>query len=251
MPSIVALDRTTGAPRGPRSLTSAVFLRLRDDILGCRIAPGERLRPAAIARDFAVSLSAVREALSRLVADGLVVAEDQKGFRVSPVSPDDLRDTTRARIEIEGIALRHAIARGDAAWEARVGATLDALIATPSRRTDDRSLPNEAWAGVHDAFHHALLSACGSDWLMRFRATLFAQSDRYRRLTVPAAPHDARDVAGEHRAIAAAALARDAAAAVAALAHHYEATMALALAAIAVALDPPERVAARAGKAER
>lgn len=230
-----------------RSITSAVFQRLRADILSCRISPGDKLRPAEIAGALAVSLSAVREALSRLAADGLVRIEDQKGFRASPVSLDDLRDVTRTRVEIEGLALRRAIAGGGTRWEDDIRTALERLCAIPRRRGEDRLLPNEAWAVAHERFHFALLSACGSEWLLRFRSTLFSQSERYRRLSVPAQPDDARDVAGEHRRIAAAVLARDADAAVAALASHYEATMALALAVIDDALEPGSGATLREG----
>lgn len=221
-----------------RSITSAVFRRLRADILSCRISPGDKLRPAEIAGALAVSLSAVREALSRLAADGLVRMEDQKGFRASPVSLDDLRDVTRTRVEIEGLALRRAIERGGKRWEDDIRTALERLCAIPRRRGEDRLLPNEAWAVEHDRFHFALLSACASEWLLRFRSTLFSQSERYRRLSVPAQPDDSRDVAGEHRRIAAAVLARDAGAAVAALTDHYEATMTLALAVMDDAVAP-------------
>ena len=54
----------------------------------------------------------MREALSRLVADGLVQASDQRGFRVSPVSAADLRDVTQTRVDIEGLALRRSIEHG-------------------------------------------------------------------------------------------------------------------------------------------
>ncbi|ACF03139.1 transcriptional regulator, GntR family [Rhodopseudomonas palustris TIE-1] len=80
---------------GPRSLTSAVQERIRADILATRLLPGQKLHIAGLAKQFSVSLAAVREALSRLVADGLVQAADQRGFRVSrchcrisPTSPD-------------------------------------------------------------------------------------------------------------------------------------------------------------------
>ena len=79
------------ADERPRSLTSAVQERLRADILSTRLLPGQKLHIAGLAKQFSVSLAAVREALSRLVADGLVQASDQRGFRVSPVSPADLR----------------------------------------------------------------------------------------------------------------------------------------------------------------
>ena len=90
------------ADERPRSLTSAVQERLRADILSTRLLPGQKLHIAGLAKQFSVSLAAVREALSRLVADGLVQASDQRGFRVSPVSPADLRDVTQTRIDIEG-----------------------------------------------------------------------------------------------------------------------------------------------------
>ena len=95
----------------PRSLTSAVQERLRTDILSTRLLPDQKLHIAGLAKQFSVSLAAVREALSRLVADGLVQASDQRGFRVSPVSLADLTDVTQTRIDIEGLALELAAPR--------------------------------------------------------------------------------------------------------------------------------------------
>ena len=100
----------------PRSLTSAVQERLRADILATRLLPGQKPHIAGLAKQFSVSLAAVREALSRLVADGLVQASDQRGFRVSPVSPADLEDVTQTRVDIEGLALRRSIEHGDREW---------------------------------------------------------------------------------------------------------------------------------------
>src|SRR5260370_20964872 len=79
---------------GPRTLTSAVLERLRADILSTKLVPGQKLHIAGLAKQFSVSLAAVREALSRLVAHGLVPASDQRGFRVSPVSPAALQNVT-------------------------------------------------------------------------------------------------------------------------------------------------------------
>src|ERR1700693_2476045 len=89
---------------GPRSLTSAVLECLRADILSAKLIPGQKLHIAGLAKQFSVSLAAVREALSRLVADGLVQASDQRGFRVSPVSPADLWGGTQTRGDIAGFA---------------------------------------------------------------------------------------------------------------------------------------------------
>ena len=116
----------------PRSLTSAVQERLRADILSTRLLPGQKLHIAGLAKQFSVSLAAVREALSRLVADGLVQASDQRGFRVSPVSPADLRDVTQTRVDIEGLALRRSIERGDQEWLSSVERSFTALCAFPT-----------------------------------------------------------------------------------------------------------------------
>ena len=128
------------ADERPRSLTSAVQERLRADILSTRLLPGQKLHIAGLAKQFSVSLAAVREALSRLVADGLVQASDQRGFRVSPVSPADLRDVTQTRVDIEGLALRRSIERGNAAENPH---PLKAEGAAPRSRLGERWLEVE------------------------------------------------------------------------------------------------------------
>ena len=67
---------------------------------------------------------------------------------------------------------------------------------------------NEAWTVMHGQFHAALVSACGLEWLMRFRNTLYEQSERYRRMAV-AIKSTGRDIDAEHRAIVEAVLAGD------------------------------------------
>src|SRR5438309_3236463 len=146
------------ADERPRSLTSAVQERLRADILSTRLLPGQKLHIAGLAKQFSVSLAAVREALSRLVADGLVQASDQRGFRVSPVSPADLEDVTRTRIDIEGLALRRSIERGDQAWLNSVESSFAALCAVPQRDPVDPVKHNEVWIARHRIFHRALVN---------------------------------------------------------------------------------------------
>src|SRR5258707_2850047 len=119
------------ADNRPRSLTSAVQERLRTDILATRLLPGQKLHIAGLAKQFSVSLTAVREALSRLVADGLVQASDQRGFRVSPVSSADLEDVTHNRIDIGSLPLRRSIERGEQAWPAAVEPAFPGVSAGP------------------------------------------------------------------------------------------------------------------------
>jgi DNA-binding GntR family transcriptional regulator len=208
---------------GPRTLTSAVYARLRADILAGRCRPSEKLLIAPLGKRFSVSLAAVREALSRLVADGLVVAEDQRGFRVSPLSLADLTDVTDTRIELECLALRRSIALGDAAWAAELERAWAALRRPRFATAPERLRHAEAWSALHRRFHAALVGACGLDWLLRFRATLYEQSERYRLLGLVVGA-GTRDVAAEHQRIFEAAVARDSVAAEAELARHFRLT---------------------------
>ena len=150
----------------------------------------------------------MREALSRLTSEGLVVAEPQRGFRVAPISADELSDLTQVRAQIEGACLERAIAVGDVGWEARLVAAFHRLSRTPEREPGDPQRMNEAWSAAHAAYHEALVAACDSPWLLRLRATLYAQSERYRRLSVPLA-EITRDLNREHQDIMDAAFARD------------------------------------------
>ena len=121
------------------SRTEDAHTQLRADILACRIRPGERLRILELAGRLGVSHTVVREALSRLSADGLVVAEAQRGFTVAPVSPKELADLTDVRVTIECDALRRSIERGDIAWESRIVASAHALARTAERAPGMRS----------------------------------------------------------------------------------------------------------------
>lgn len=196
-------DDALGKPTEASVLTD----RLRQEILRGRVQPGAKLKLVPLSRRYAVSRGPLREAASRLAAEGLVTIEDQRGFRVSPISRADLLDVTETRQRIEALALRDALAHGDLAWEGRVLAACHVL----ERVTGSEPGADPAFHTHHEAFHEALVSACPSDYLRGFRARLFALSERYRHLAAGRyAAGRARDVAAEHRAIAEAAVARDA-----------------------------------------
>ena len=205
------------------SLTQDAYERLRADLLACRLRPGARLRINELCQDLSVSLSAVREALARLTAEELVVAEPQRGFRVAPISADELRDLTAVRAQIEGLCLERAVAVGGIGWESQLVAAFHRLSRTPEREPEDPERMGEAWSTAHAAFHEALVAACDSPWLLRLRAILYAQSERYRRLSVPLA-EVARDLNREHQDLMEAALARDAGRTRALMAQHVELT---------------------------
>jgi DNA-binding GntR family transcriptional regulator len=203
-----------------------VVKALKNDIVRGAYLPNAKLRIAGLAEFYGVSPGAVREALSRLVSEGLVEFNEQRGFRAAPVSETALIDITKTRILIECEALRLAIRNGSAEWERKVIDSNAKLLQEPLfKRGAD--VVDGGWALLHREFHRTLLEPCGSDWLLRFQAILFEQTERYRALALEGLSQKKksvvynRDIAGEHRAIARATIARDARKATALLERHY------------------------------
>lgn len=187
------------------TLTAVLCERLREEILNGRRQPGAKLRLEDLRTDYGVSLSPLREALSRLAAERFVINEEQRGFTVAPVSSDDLEEVMRLRIALETMALQEAIERGDDAWEAGIVAAAHRLAKLEADRRRARDLSE--WEHWHREFHMSLLAGCGSPVLLQFCRTLLNLNDRYRRIFLAKRQFD-RDVPGEHAAIMQAALAR-------------------------------------------
>lgn len=211
----------TAPPEPPAAtLATAICERIRSDILAGRRKPGGKLRLEALKSEFAVSWSPIREALSRLAAEGLVKAEEQRGYRVAPVSRPQLAEVIRLRSLLESMALQASIEHGDDAWEADVLAAHHRLSKLENRRHSPLA---EQWERWHRTFHETLIRACGMPTLLQFCAQLHDMNDRYRRLFLSAHNFD-RDVGGEHRAITEATLARNAAKACRLLEAHIQRT---------------------------
>ena len=209
--------------RQGRSLVEDVYEALKSDILFGRRLPGSRIQLRDLADEHDVSLSVVREAVTRLSSEDLVDASPQRGFRVRSLSLEDLRDLTWVRIQVETLALRESIRKGDVEWEADVVAAHHRLAGTPTHFED--GTPNLQWMAVHGAYHAALCAAAGSPTLERVRRQLFDASELYRywSATLPARTAH-RNAGEEHREICEAALARDADHAVALMTAHLDTT---------------------------
>ncbi len=205
------------------TLAGAAYDKLRADLLSCRLLPGEPIKINEISSSLGTNPIAIREALSKLTSEGLVTSEPQKGFRAAPISVKELRDLTRTRIEIECLCLKSAIANGDVNWETGIVAGLHRLLRTPLRTAGDPCRNDDEWVSVHAQYHQALVDGCDSPLLLGFRVVLYAQSERYRRLSVPLAEFD-RDLNGEHTAIAEAVVSRDTGRAVSLMTSHLQTT---------------------------
>ncbi|WP_185961364.1 GntR family transcriptional regulator [Telmatospirillum sp. J64-1] len=184
-----------GLSVAPKTLTEEVLGKLRADLLRCRFEPGARLTLESLKEIYDVGFSPLREALMRLAADGLVVREGHKGFRVAPVSKQDLAQAVGARLALEEILLRDAIANGDAMWEANIISNFHVLSKTPIVQEPTEQLDN--WLACHKAFHRSLVAAATNDILMDFWLVTFDLTERYRRLT----GGNPRDADTEHAAL--------------------------------------------------
>jgi GntR family carbon starvation induced transcriptional regulator len=189
-----------------RTRAADVLGRLHADIVTCRLKPGEPLRFEPLKEAYGASFTTLREALTTLTAEGLVISEGQRGFHVAPVSRADLIDLTEARVLIERKLLEMAIAKGGDEWEVAATAALHRMALVEQRLGPKYALDVE-WKQLHRQFHYALVAASASPILLGIRASLFARAERYRSLS---ARHRRikRDKVGEHKAILDAARAR-------------------------------------------
>jgi DNA-binding GntR family transcriptional regulator len=202
---------------------------LRAEILAGERMPGARVPLDALRQAYGISLSPIREGLSRLVEEGLLVPVGQRGYRVAPLSLDEFLDIKAQRQVLESKALRDSIARGDESWEVELMTAFQRLRNFETRRWAVGELA--AWEVRHHAFHCSLIGACPSPILMRFCRMLHDMGDRYRRVLLRSAEPD-RDVGEEHAAMYQAALDRQADMACDALRLHIERTGATVIAAM-------------------
>lgn len=221
----------------PVSKTETALRALRQDILTARLLPGTALRLRALGESYGVGWTPLREALSRLEAEGLVVAVNNRGFHVALATQADLRDLSKARLALEIPMLTTSLREGGAEWEDGIVTAQYRLSRCKGVGEDRSDAAMDEWDARHEAFHAALLAGCGSDWLIRLRKTLSDQMRRHYRYlgrirlaesaAMPApqaqthlAPLIAAQALAPHTALMDATLARDSARAEALLTAH-------------------------------
>lgn len=185
-----------------------MYVSLRDAVLHGEFAPQQPLRPQELATQHGVSLAVAREALLRLVGEGLAERLPNRGFAVPATGAEHWQQIAEARATIEPMALHLAVERGDLEWEARVRAAYHRLAGTPMHERDGDPHLTDAWAEAHRLFHRTLLEGCGNDVLLAVFDRLWTDGELARRWAALSTLD--RDALAEHLAIEQAALARDA-----------------------------------------
>jgi DNA-binding GntR family transcriptional regulator len=196
---------------------------LRRDVLSASAEPGGRLKMEVLQARYGFSSSPLREALNRLVQEGLVVADERRGFRAAELSLDDLRDINHMRLLLDPQALLQATVHGDDRWESQIVAVFYRLEKVESRLGDGPVVLDDEWGALHREFHQALIAGCPSTRQKALCASLFDQAERYRRYTARNR-RTARRKTSEHRRLMEATLARDGATASALLLEHIRST---------------------------
>jgi DNA-binding GntR family transcriptional regulator len=215
IPAEIIEDEAASASSGDQA-----YRRIRTDIVFGRLKPGQRLILDRMKPTYGVSITTLREILSRLAAERLVTAEGQRGFQVAECSADDLREIAALRLLLESSALRSSFATGDVEWEARFVAAHHKLAHVEQRLVSGRDAPLEQWKRYDFEFHNALVSACGSKALLDLHAGVY---DRYLRYQMVFGVFRGGVAASEHRELLEAALARQAENALAILQRHVNA----------------------------
>jgi DNA-binding GntR family transcriptional regulator len=195
-----------------------VYRVLRAAILDGQVPPGGQLREAHIAADLGISRSPLREALTRLEEEGLVVKIPFRGAFVTEVSPQDVAEIASIRLLVEPYA-------GELALEALRGPerpSLTRAIEDLRRATEGHDIP--ASIDAHLAFHrlfydlsgHGVLRGLWSGWETKLRLYLSVDHRSYS---------DLPDIADEHERLAAVALEGDGDAFRRELAQHFQSAL--------------------------
>ncbi len=188
------------------TLALQCYEQLQDDIINGTFAPGQKLKMETLKQRLKVGQSPIREALSRLVASGLVENQGNKGFRVAQVSETNIRDIYRTFFQIELLALNQAMELGGDAWEASVAAALHHLALVETKL---EPVSYQIWAQRNYAFHVALISGCNSPLLLHIRANLYLCFDRYCRIAFNISNSQLHLNHDEHKKLAEAVLERN------------------------------------------
>jgi len=160
---------------------SQIIGQLKEDILTGYFQPGERLRMSRLKTHYKIGVSPLREALSRLLVEQLVEVENQRGFRVCPISREEMLDIYETRAHIESLCVTLAMEKGDDHWEAGIVAAAHYL-----KKSGDLAGKKQAeiqeWEKRHHQFHTAIVQGCQSPSLLQVRRSLYERASRYRNL---------------------------------------------------------------------
>ncbi len=154
------------------SLAEQAYLRLRHEILTCILSPGQVVSERELARQYDVSKTPIREALSQVCHDGLMQRLPGRGYMVAPITIKDVRDLFDLRLILETTAAERAAQHSSAA---RI--TVLKEMASVSYCLDDPE-SHLLFLKTNRNFHLTLAEAAGNRRLVKTMEGLMVEMDR-------------------------------------------------------------------------
>lgn len=207
LPFFTVIVRANIMSKYSGTVGSSAYERIKKDIIFGVLTPRTKLKLDAMKAQYSVSISTLRETLTRLASEGFVVAEEQRGFFVAPVSKEDLIEISNLRILLECTALKTSIELGDTEWEANLVAAYHKLHVTEKQILEGDDSAKENWKRYDCEFHQAMISACNSSNLLSLHSVLY---NKYLRYQMSVLTNRGSVAVKEHKAMFDAALKRDA-----------------------------------------
>jgi DNA-binding GntR family transcriptional regulator len=167
-----------------KTVSSNTYEIIKRDIIFGVLPPLKKLKLQELKINYNTSISILREILSRLCGDGFVVSEEQKGFRVSPVSKSDLLEIAKLRILIESDALKLSIENSNPEWEGSLLSAHHKLSLYESEMIQNKNDDRINWKKYDSEFHQTLVKNCGSKNLVELHKLIFDKYLRYQLLVL-------------------------------------------------------------------
>lgn len=159
-------EPAAGADHEPVTRTQEVVRRIRDLILDGALAPGEQLTEISMAQRVGVSRTPIRDALTTLATEGLLIYLPNRGYVVRQFGLQDVLDAFDTRGTLEGMACRVVAERGMTEELARsleetIGRSRAVLYDLPWDET-----ARSTWHALNLDFHFAIINATGNRYLL-------------------------------------------------------------------------------------
>jgi len=188
------------------TVSDIVFRQIRQDIISGTLAPGAKIKLEQAKERYSISVSSLREILSRLTTENLVLAEGQRGFEVSPATRKELEELADLRTVLETHAIGLSFSAGNLEWEGRIVAAHHKLAAAEKKLLAGDASRTIDWVRYDWEFHQAIVSACNSATLLAALSSVF---DRFLRYHMLAQSFRGRAVVEDHKLLFELALKRD------------------------------------------
>lgn len=195
------MPRRKRSASGDHSSVGRVYEQLKRRAITFEFRPGDRLNEVAIARQFGVSRTPLREALNRLTIDGFLSFSPNQGFFRKPLEVNEIFDLCELRLQIETGAARLAVERGSDAAIAEV----DDFLNRGSEELEKKTI--EELAALDEGFHERIMALTGNAEMLRILKNINARI-RYVRIDIKAPLRETKHA--EHLAILEALKKRDA-----------------------------------------